>query len=718
MNSTGSPLATHADVWVGDGAAAPSPATNSIAAPDLPSALGRLPHVRTLSMRLRGPDAGAECARLVQRVTETLPNLEAIAISVDAADSSHDVAGVIEACELCRASGRRFSADFILDGDADAFAALGGRPTSLRTVLGCSKVLLDRGVPVRWLLPLIPSLIYRLEALCSLAQDERIDPMVVPAHWVDAGNDERDTDLTPDDRLFAFDFVTYRLLDEERAQLSPDRLALYLALQAALGSAGPNAPHPVHRLPMLRRAATGAADGWVLQELTRSGVAIYPIDGARTQALENGGRRLNKTVAHAMDACGVLHEGVRGLLQWMGAKAAHRTGARRESDGARRLPTILMIGAYGGDHIGDTAILGGVLRRMHQRHGTTRAVLMSQRPAHTDHLVRMLDTPIAVRVEEYLLPNVRAVLPEVDAVVFAGGPLTDIPKQLVKHLYTVSLARRRQTPFFVEGVGAGPFFRRVSAWTARRLVLMADRVVVRTSTDGAAPLVRDLDPQVGRDPAFDYLETRGVELTRCPEQDSRWIERLAHDTAGRRTVGINIRPIRFEYAPGASAGQRLTHTRSIEHRFSERMAEALRRMHHASPTPPCFIFFPMNAIQFGMSDLRSAYRIGRLLGDAVDFRVWEGDASLDGVVGLLRKVDVAVTMRFHATIFALSQHRRVVGIDYRIGKSDKVAALLNDAGRSDDCVRIDELTSEWLVERLVGVQMTNVPAFRECVEQR
>jgi polysaccharide pyruvyl transferase WcaK-like protein len=307
-----------------------------------------------------------------------------------------------------------------------------------------------------------------------------------------------------------------------------------------------------------------------------------------------------------------------------------------------------------------------------------------------------------VTVEEYLQPRVRSLLAQVDAVVFAGGPLMDLPKQLVKHLYTVSLARRQQKPFLIEGIGAGPFVRRASAWIGRRLVLMADRITLRTSADRAAPLMRDLDPEVGRDPAFDYLETRGDELTRLPEPDRRWMDRLLRDTAGRRTVGLNIRPIRPDYTTGVAGRNRAEYTRSIEARFEARLAEALRRLHQASAAPPCVVFFPMNAVQFGKSDLRSAYRIKRLLRGDVDVRIWEGDPSLDGIVGLLRKLDTVVTMRFHATIFALAQHRRVFGIDYRIGRRYKVAALLSDAGRSDDCARIDEMTADWLFQRLVA----------------
>lgn len=110
----------------------------------------------------------------------------------------------------------------------------------------------------------------------------------------------------------------------------------------------------------------------------------------------------------------------------------------------------------------------------------------------------------------------------------------------------------------------------------------------------------------------------------------------------------------------------------------------------------------MNAIQFGMSDLRSAYRVHRLLRSDVDYRVWQADAGLDGVVAPLRRLDIVITMRFHATIFALAQQRNVIGIDYRIGQRDKVGALLDDFGQGENCRRIDELTPEWLLERLGG----------------
>ena len=159
----------------------------------------------------------------------------------------------------------------------------------------------------------------------------------------------------------------------------------------------------------------------------------------------------------------------------------------------------------------------------------------------------MLDTPVEVTVEEYSQDNAARLLQYVDAVVFAGGPLMDLPKQLAKHLYTVSLARRSGKPFMIEGIGAGPFIRVPSTWTARRLVLMADNIVVRTTADQSAPIMRRLHTTAMQDPAFDYLATRGKKLTRLRANDGTWIESLLANTEGRIRIGLNMRPIRHLY---------------------------------------------------------------------------------------------------------------------------------------------------------------------------
>lgn len=146
------------------------------------------------------------------------------------------------------------------------------------------------------------------------------------------------------------------------------------------------------------------------------------------------------------EICGVLSEGSFAVLQWTRAWFANLTRARRDVERAPRFNTVLLIGAYGGDHIGDAAILGGVVLRINRRYGTTKAIRMSQRPAHTRHLVPMLETPVRIDVEAYEHAKIRECLPKVDAVVFAGGPLIDQPQAAcAASLHCVSGAPPRAT---------------------------------------------------------------------------------------------------------------------------------------------------------------------------------------------------------------------------------------------------------------------------------
>jgi polysaccharide pyruvyl transferase WcaK-like protein len=531
--------------------------------------------------------------------------------------------------------------------------------------------------------------VYRLEGLFSLARDERIEPVLVGGSAA-ASTGAAAPDLDSDALRFVRDFVMYRLLEEERSRLSATQLHQYVQLLDSLSGRDVFVGVP-REVTVLR---PGEDSSWVVCREAQKSLSVSPHD------VDQSGNTSPVLVPSPPmgEVAEVLREGGRALTEW--AKTNLARASSPSGDGNAVLHRVLVIGAYGGEHIGDAAILGGVLLRIHRRHGTREAILVSQRPDHTAHLVPMLDTPVRVRVEEYSQSTTAALLEQVDGVVFAGGPLMDLPKQLVKHLHAVALARRAGKPFIVEGIGAGPFVRWPSAWTARRLVRMADRISMRTSDDSRAPLVRGLRVEAGRDPAFDYLETRRGDLSRLPEIDRLWIERLLKDTEGRTVVGINLRPIRPDYTTDTAVSKRVAYTRFVEARFEERLTEAMRQFHKSAGRPPCFVFFPMNAIQFGLSDLRSAYRLRRLLRRDVDFRVWEGDASIDGVVALLRRLDIAITMRFHATIYALVQGLNVIGIDYRVGRRDKVAALLTDFGRSDDCARIDEMTTDWLHQRL------------------
>jgi len=581
----------------------------------------------------------------------------------------------------CKEQGTVLAIDFLFSGKEDVPDFVLNSSDRLQEITTATAALRDEGYQVRWLIPLTTDLVYQLEFLASLAAQSDAILVLLPASALNT----KGSDLKGDDRLFAWDFVSYRMLGEDLDQLARHRVEPIRRLQCLLSAS-----------PLLEAPAI-----WGVLDST-TGYSEEPrthgdLGAALLQPTSGGpyGRTSGEVLKEKIsDIADVLGCGVSGHLR------ARLIPERQAGGSSPEMPFVLLIGAYGGEHIGDAAILGGVLHRIHTRHGTTRAILMTQRPYHTRHLIPMLDVPVTVDVHEYTLANIRAAIAQVDGVVFAGGPLTDLPKQLVRHLETATRAKRRGLPFIMEGIGPGTFVRKPSELTARRLVKLADRISIRVRDDAEREIIKGCDVEVGRDPAFDYLETRASTLTRLPAHEPAEIETLLADTKGRPIVGINIRPIGHLFTPAAPGRDPAAHTRAIEDQCERELAQGLMEYARQTDTKPCFIFFPMNSIQFGMSDLRSAWRIIQHLEPGTDFRIWQADASLDGVVALIRRMDIVIAMRFHAAIFALSQNCPVIGIDYRIGKRDKVAAVLTDAGFEENCCRIDELKSGWIAERL------------------
>ncbi len=392
----------------------------------------------------------------------------------------------------------------------------------------------------------------------------------------------------------------------------------------------------------------------------------------------------------------ILYSGCRALVR----NAYHRP----LPDGGKlsQFQSPVLIGAYGGEHVGDAAILGGVLLGLHARYGTRRVLLGSFRPAHSERLVRSLDVPVEVRVFYYEDSRAEEQLRSADGLVFAGGPLMDFPDLLVKHWNMAIESRRRGFPFIIDRIGVGPFASWPSRFVARRIARLATTISVRTSGAARQPELRGLGAQIKCDPAFPYLESRGqnqAALTKLRSRDQQEVQSLLEGAEEKFKVGINLRPIRHLWSPKGKAA-----SRHAEAQCLERVAEAIALV--AQKIPTRFIFFPMNPIPLGGSDLRSAWRLHNLVGKRADFRVWQGDPEIDGLLSLMRRLDAAVTMRFHACIFALSQGVPTLGIDYYAHAGGKVGELFSDRFLVDEVTRIDTLETDWLVQKLEGFART------------
>ena len=442
----------------------------------------------------------------------------------------------------------------------------------------------------------------------------------------------------------------------------------------------------VYRLESLHRFAEGEGVGLefsVDPGLSERQQAFFA-DHARHRVAPGAGRRRLERLGEYLSAAREAMAALRGTL----------APARRKPAAAAGFRSVVIVGAYGGDHVGDAAILGGVLQALHRRHGVQRATVMSHRAAHTRRLVAGLSVPVEVSVEDYRPGRVARLLDDGDALVLAGGPVVDLPRVLAKHLAAAHAARVRGKPFLVERVGVGEFGHRLSLWAARQTMALARSISVRSSESAAHPLLQGLDVGVGRDPAFDYLATRQA-LDRLDERDRSSVGALLAGTDDALRVGINLRPVSNDWHPRGAQ-----HAARTVDRFMVALADGMARFAAEAKRAVCFVYFPMNSIQFGMSDLTAAYRLHALLGGRARLLVWEADPDVDGVLHLLRHLDATLVMRLHAAIFSLSQNVPVLGIDYFADRNSKLTQLFRDERRDQDLCGMEAFTADWMQERL------------------
>ncbi len=105
------------------------------------------------------------------------------------------------------------SLDKVVPPEADVVAYRLGADTA---------VAVRAGQLVRWLIPLETASVYRLGGLTNLAYETGAEPLLVLPAALNGSTLPKA--LAGDDRLFAWDFVAYRMLGEDIGRLSANRV--------------------------------------------------------------------------------------------------------------------------------------------------------------------------------------------------------------------------------------------------------------------------------------------------------------------------------------------------------------------------------------------------------------------------------------------------------------------------------------------------------------
>ena len=342
---------------------------------------------------------------------------------------------------------------------------------------------------------------------------------------------------------------------------------------------------------------------------------------------------------------------------------------------------MLICGAYGMGNAGDEAILDALVAEMRGIDPLMPVSVLSRDPEGAS---ARLDVESA---HTFNVPRVLSLMKRRRLYINGGGSLIqDVTsrRSLWYYLFTLRAAKARGCRVMMYGCGIGPVTRESGVESARKTLNGCVDVITLREPDSVEELARfGVDrPEIilAADPALTLLPASADEVDEA-------LSAVGADPAGRY-AGFALR-----LWPG----------------FAEKagaIAECARYVYEKHGLTPVFI--PINH----KNDSDAAQTVAALIPD-VPHVLMPGPLPSALAIGVLGRMEIAVSMRLHGLIFAAGQGTPVVGVSY----DPKVTAFLRCI--DGECVDLADATGETLCA-LAGralAKRADPEALRESVRR-
>ena len=356
---------------------------------------------------------------------------------------------------------------------------------------------------------------------------------------------------------------------------------------------------------------------------------------------------------------------------------------KKQEESVLKTKKILIIGMYGGEHVGDAAILGGVILRLQKTYNINDFDILSIRKDRTECWVENLNIPVNINVISHK-ENIKS--SNYDRLVLAGGPIMNIPTILINHIKIINKFKINNKPFLIEGVGYGPLNTIMSKFLAKKIINKSDNISLRTNEDFRKVNKFRNDCIETIDPAFDYLK---YHLKIIKKSLDKFLNNILKEEEKKICV-INLRPLDKTYNSGIDVSN-----------VENKMLNSLVNFIDTYSSNMKFVFMPMNSDQFGYCDLEIAYKLENKIKEKklnVEYVIWETETIINDCLLLLKKASLTISMRFHACIFSLSTDTPTIGIDYSTVEKGKVYNLFKNKNKESQVININNFEEDSLIK--------------------
>lgn len=319
---------------------------------------------------------------------------------------------------------------------------------------------------------------------------------------------------------------------------------------------------------------------------------------------------------------------------------------------------VVICGAYGLGNAGDEAILNAILQQVRSAVPEAEITVLSRNPA---------ETAAAHGVNAqfmFNLPGVQRAMRNARLYINGGGTLIqDVTsrRSLWYYLYTLSAAKKRGCQVLMYGCGIGPVIKKKDVSLAARVLNRSVDAITLREPDSLEQLramgVTEPEILLTADPA--------LTLSRGADADIDAVLERAGIPAGGRWIGFALR-----------------RWKGFDQR-AELFAQAARYAYEVHGLTPVFISVEKH---LDPAACRLAAR-----GLSIPHYFVDDAAGAGALIGVFSRMDVVVSMRLHALIFAAGQGVPLAGVVY----DPKVSSFLRYIGQ-DQFMDLTDLTADGL----------------------
>ncbi|GBO56888.1 hypothetical protein APA_5223 [Pseudanabaena sp. lw0831] len=346
--------------------------------------------------------------------------------------------------------------------------------------------------------------------------------------------------------------------------------------------------------------------------------------------------------------------------------------------------TVLIVGWYGTETVGDKAILWSIISELRDRSNPpSKIYLTSLYPFISHWTLNEMDLENISIVETYS-KEFEEVCTQIDEVVVGGGPLMDI-EPLNHILYAFMAANKSGAITRVEGCGIGPLKSPLYTRVVSEIIRLADYVSLR-DRDSADRILKEFPVKslkVIPDPATNYVHF--IKL-------SGNLDRNIPPLGSAKNISCFLREWGIEYIGELNPEEFIL----TKYKFEQQIVEMILTL--SSEYEADIHLLPMHTFSVGGDDRVFNRKFDANLSGLVSNKELTNKIfytrepiSPKEILQSMYNAKLNICMRFHSVLFAESLGVPYIAIDYTNG--GKIKAFLEGKGKLNRLISLSEVAN-------------------------